>query len=65
MEGCLESTSEDLSVTPETYCECSYREIVDTIPFEEFKEINSNLSDEPAALPAEMQAIVEECASSQ
>ena len=38
----------------DAYCKCSYTEIVKTIPYDEFKEINSELSDDPGPLPPEM-----------
>ena len=46
---------------PQKYCTCSYEAIVDTIPFDEFKEINSELSDEPGPLPKKMLDIRDEC----
>lgn len=45
-------------------CTCSYEGISnpDTgIPFEQFKELNESLEEDPVALPAEMQSIVTDC----
>jgi hypothetical protein len=65
MEGCLESARDEGVTDAQGYCQCSYEAIVDDIPFDQFKEINSDLSETPDSLPDEMQAIAERCASSQ
>ena len=59
--GCIETANETGVNRPTSYCKCSYREIVDTIPFEEFKEINSDLSDDPGPLPEKLLKIRDKC----
>ena len=61
MRGCTEE-AEGVNVSnPQDYCECSYTEIVKTIPYDEFKKINSELSDDPGPLPPKMVKIRDTC----
>jgi hypothetical protein len=62
MKGCLEAAKKQDNVSdPDDYCTCSYRAIVKQIPFERFKKINSDLSDDPGPLPKEMLQIRDDC----
>jgi hypothetical protein len=61
MRGCTEE-AEGVNVSnPQEYCDCSYKAIVKDIPYDEFKKINSELSDDPAPLPPEMVRIRDTC----
>ena len=61
--GCLaEARQKDSGISdPEQYCKCVYDKIVDTIPFDRFKEVNSDLSDEPGPLPSDLLKIRDSC----
>jgi len=59
--GCNEEADAAGVSKPDAYCKCSYTQIVKTIPYDEFKEINSELSDDPAPLPKEMLEIRDQC----
>jgi hypothetical protein len=61
MLGCTEEAEGAGVSNPQDYCECSYTTIVKTIPYDDFKEINSELSDDPAALPQKMLDIRDDC----
>jgi hypothetical protein len=59
--GCVETANETGISNPTRYCKCSYKEIEATIPFEDFKQINSDLSDTPDSLPKELLKIRDKC----
>ena len=67
MEGCLQMTEGDgpgrsfTSKEAKDVCGCAYDAIVKDIPFDEFKQLNEELEDEPAALPQEMLDIMATC----
>jgi hypothetical protein len=63
LRGCLDVAREDDSGVsdPEDYCRCTYTAIRAQIPFEQFKEINSDLSDDPGSLPPKLQQIRDDC----
>ena len=58
--GCNEEADAAGVSKPDAYCKCSYSEIVKTIPYDEFKKINSDLSDDPGPLPPKMLKIRDE-----
>lgn len=66
-EGCIDTTTGDgegetfTDEQGEAICECAYEEIVDTIPFSEFKEVNEAQEEQPTELPDEWLAIMETC----
>ena len=63
MEGCVnpdgDETTEDGPARD--VCQCTYDEVKKQIPFEDFKKINDDLSEEPGPLPANFLAILEDC----
>jgi hypothetical protein len=62
--GCVDSAKNDSHLSSseaEDYCKCSYTKIVKQIPFDEFKKINSDLSDDPGPLPDKMLTIRDDC----
>ncbi len=61
MRGCVDSAKDDGIRRPQDYCQCSYDGIVESIEFDRFKEINSELSDNPGPLPDEMLKIRDAC----
>jgi hypothetical protein len=64
-KGCLETAKQQDNISdPNAYCTCSYNKIVATVPFSKFKEINSDLSDDPAPLPEPLASIAADCVKS-
>ena len=60
--GCIEEADRTGVEADDAYCKCSYTEIVKTIPYDEFKEINSELCPTtPAPLPPKMLKIRDKC----
>jgi hypothetical protein len=57
MEGC---TAGEDGFSP-SECECVYAAIVDTIPFDEFKELDDALDSDPEAFPAAYEDILDGC----
>jgi hypothetical protein len=42
-------------------CQCYYDAIVETIPFDEFKDFEQQVEDDPADIPGDYQDIVDDC----
>lgn len=68
LAGCVRQAEADNEVEgatrisdPEAFCECAFAAIEDTIPFEEFNDINADLRDNGGALPEEFVAAYEGC----
>jgi hypothetical protein len=61
-QGCTQSIKDEGIDAPADYCTCVYEAIVDSIPFDEFKEINSKLSENPQQLPDRLLKIRDGCA---
>jgi hypothetical protein len=62
--GCEDSAEDEGVSDPVEDCDCAYKAIVDTIPFDQFKAINSDLSEDPGPLPPKMRQILDDCFSS-
>jgi hypothetical protein len=60
-KACVSSATEQHVSDPQGYCTCSYAAIVKQIPFEEFKKMNSDLSDNPDVLPPKLLKIRDDC----
>lgn len=61
-KGCVETSTKGGVDNPSDYCKCSYDAVVKAIPFDQFKEVYSDLSDDPGPLPDQFAAIVARCA---
>ena len=59
LRGCTDE-AEGVSDIDEV-CRCTYDAIVEEIPYDEFKRVNSELSDNPARLPEPFQALLDGC----
>ena len=64
VKGCVSTIGAGTVAENTKICQCTYVNVKATIPFTKFKEINSELSKKPAALPVEFQKIVAGCLSS-
>lgn len=68
LEGCIERAEADSEVDgataiadPEAWCACAFAAIEDTIEFDRFKEVNSELRDEGGPLPDDIQEAYDSC----
>lgn len=65
LEACTADGGEAVAVT----CGCLYDALVDSLPYERFEEVDRALLDQPAepgiplTLPADVQALLDECRS--
>ncbi len=61
--GCERFAAGDGISDPQSYCRCAYDAVVRDVPFDEFKDINAALSENPAVLPEELLTIRDDCVS--
>jgi hypothetical protein len=68
LAGCIEQAELDAEVdgstrisSPEDFCQCAFDAIVDTVEFDRFKEINSDLRDDGGPLPDEISEAYASC----
>jgi hypothetical protein len=63
VKSCTAQSKTALS-NPSKTCNCTYAEIKKSIKFSRFKEINSQLTEKPARLPADITNILNNCKDS-
>lgn len=63
VRSCVAQSKTALS-NPTKTCTCTYAEIKKSIKFSRFKEINSQLTEKPATLPADITTILNNCKDS-
>ena len=68
-QGCVDVATQDANspeakveiASPKTYCNCVWDEITKNVPWDTFKEINSDLSDNGGPLPESFQKAYASC----
>ena len=63
VRGCETAGAGDGMRAPRPFCTCVYAAMRKTIPFAEFRKVNSLLTDQGGPLPAEIQSVVDKCRS--
>jgi hypothetical protein len=69
LEGCIATAEADAEVegaaviaSPEDYCQCAFDGLVESVEFDRFKEVNTELREEGGALPDDIAEVYAACA---
>lgn len=60
VNGCVEGAGQG-SGDPQQVCQCTYRALEADVPFDRFKDVNEDLTEDPGPLPDQFQAILDRC----